>query len=122
MPSFPVGMNCPANENAMMLSNSVVKANAPVAPSLPRRIFERATGLANSGSSDCRSRSPAVVSMARAMPPMKAPRMKKYGSIENIMPPRACAVDWSRSAISSGRVIVGEMPRATRRRVLVRCA
>lgn len=27
----------------------------------------------------CRSRSPAVVSMASAMPPMKAPRMKKIG-------------------------------------------
>ena len=31
--------------------------------------------------------------MARAMPPMKPPRMKKYGSMENRLLERLCAVD-----------------------------
>ena len=76
-----------------MLSSTLVNANVQIAASLPARICQRGTGLTNSGSSDWRSRSPAVVSIASDMPPMNAPRMKKYGSIANTGPLRVCAVD-----------------------------
>ena len=77
--------------------------------------FQRATGLISKGSIDWRSRSPAVVSIASGMPPMKAPRMKKYGSTPNMFPLRLCGVDWSRLATTMGRATVGEIPRTTRR-------
>jgi hypothetical protein len=39
---------------------------------LPLMIAPRDAGVASSGSSDCRSRSPAVASIATCMPPMNA--------------------------------------------------
>ena len=48
-----------------------------VAAILPSMSWSRVTGSDNSGSSDPRSRSPAVVSMARYMPPMSSANMKK---------------------------------------------
>ena len=58
--------------------------------------------------------------MARAMPLMNTPRMKKYGSMPNIMPPRAWAVDWSRLATTSGRSssVTAARDHAHRRRLL----
>ena len=54
---------------------------------------QRDTGLAKSGSSDCRSRSPAVRSMDRYMPPTKMASTMKYGRMANNCPARDCGVD-----------------------------
>ncbi len=51
--------------------------NTQVAAILPSSNWLRVTGSASSGSSEPRSRSPAVVSMARYMPPMSSANMKK---------------------------------------------
>ena len=48
-----------------------MRLNAAAAYNLPSRIRARGTGLISSGSSEWRSRSPAVESMASHMPPMK---------------------------------------------------
>ncbi len=92
MPSFSVGMKRPTTPNAARLISRLADENRQIAASLPARIFQRDTGLANSGSSDWRSRSPAVRSIARYMPPMNTVSTKKYGRIENINAARACAV------------------------------
>ena len=52
-------------------------AKAKVALSLPRMICAREAGLISSGSSDWRSRSPAVASMARYMPPRNTLRISR---------------------------------------------
>ena len=79
-----------AIENATRLSIMLTIANENVAPSFPSTICARVAGLASSGSSDCRSRSPAVVSIARYMPPRKAPNTRRYGRKLSSCPARCC--------------------------------
>ena len=47
---------------------------------LPPTNAARDAGVASSGSRDCRSRSPAVVSIAKCAPPMKAKMVRIIGS------------------------------------------
>ena len=51
--------------------------NTQVAAILPRMSWSRVTGSASKGSSEPRSRSPAVVSMARYIPPINIAKIKK---------------------------------------------
>ena len=57
--------NCALSLNARRVSSSEVMPTSPAAAILPLTIAPRVAGVASSGSSDCRSRSPAVTSMIR---------------------------------------------------------
>jgi hypothetical protein len=65
MPSASSGMNCNTTPNAARVSSSEIDMNADVASILPTINSARRTGNASNGSSEPRSRSPAVVSIAR---------------------------------------------------------
>jgi hypothetical protein len=75
-------------------------------------IASRDAGVASSGSSDWRSRSPAVASIASCMPPMKASSSNRYGSSCCVRSKRASGVATSRVPTSNGRATAGWMPRA----------
>ncbi len=81
--------------------------NTAVARILALMIDSRATGVASSGSSDCRSRSPAVASIASCMPPMNASSSSRYGSICCDRSKRASGVATSRVPTCSGLATAG---------------
>ena len=65
MPSSASGTKRMARANAQVARMRVRMQNRAVAASLPRAKWSRATGSVSKGSREPRSRSPAVVSMAR---------------------------------------------------------
>jgi hypothetical protein len=68
----PAGTSANATRYITSVTSNDSSVNVAVARILPLMIASRETGVASSGSSDCRSRSPAVASMASCMPPTKA--------------------------------------------------
>ncbi len=93
--------------NATRLSASEASAKKAVAPSLPAMICQRGTGVISSGSSDLRSRSPAVVSMAMCIEPTNTAIRMKYGRNASTWPPLDVGVDRSSIWLSIGRVRSG---------------
>ena len=75
----PSGTSAKASQNAnsVMLNDSSV--NIAVAKIFALMMISRDTGVASSGSSDWRSRSPAVASIASCMPPMNAKQQQQVG-------------------------------------------
>ena len=64
-----------------MLIASAPRANAQVAIHLPNTISRLAIGVRSSGTNDRRSRSPAVMSIATAIPPVKTDTSAKTDSM-----------------------------------------
>ena len=77
MPSCCNGMNFSAKKNEQRLIARDSAMNTQVAAILPNISWARVTGSASNGSSEPRSRSPAVVSIARYMPPISIAKIKK---------------------------------------------
>jgi len=103
--------------NATSVSSSDTNPTTQAAPILPLTMALREPGVASNGSSDCRSRSPAVVSITRYAPPMNEVRVSSTGSsIDSIMPRLASVLAMSWVAMSSGRATCASTPRAIRRR------
>ncbi|MBW3551355.1 MAG: methyltransferase domain-containing protein [Proteobacteria bacterium] len=83
---------------------------------LTMTIEPRVAGVASSGSSDWRSRSPAVASRIRYAPPRNEVRISRYGRMKDNSTPRlASTVATSRVPRLTGRVTAGSMPRAISR-------
>ena len=72
MPKAPMGIQGSTTRNATRVRASEAIANTIVVSILPLMICHRGTGLISSGSSDFRSFSPAVVSIARWVAPVNA--------------------------------------------------
>ena len=102
--------------NESRISSIETMPSSAAAAILPLTSAPREAGVASSGSSDCRSRSPAVVSMARCEPPMKAKMVRIIGSrmVMN-MPLLASGVARSRVPVFNGAATIGLIPRASRR-------
>ena len=104
--------------NDSRISSIDSRPSSTAASILPPTSAARGTGVASSGSSDCRSRSPAVVSIARWAPPMKAKMVRISGSSIAMNELRlASAVARSRVPTLSGAAMPGSMPRTSRRRL-----
>ena len=102
------------NDNRISSIDSSPSSTA--ASILPPTSAPRATGVASSGSSDCRSRSPAVVSIAKWAPPMKAKMVRIIGS-RMLMNELffASGVAMSRMPTCSGAATPGLIPRISSR-------
>ena len=72
MPKAPTGMRGSTILNETRVRAKDAMANTVVVIILPLMICQRGTGLISRGSSDLRSFSPAVVSIARCVAPVKA--------------------------------------------------
>ena len=79
----------------------------PEAPILARTSEERGTGAAKSGSSDWRSRSPAVTSMAMGIPPVNMAMTRKKGMVARSMAARLAGVETSSRSTASGSITAG---------------
>ena len=102
--------------SASRISSSEAMPIITDASILPLTMAPRAAGVASNGSSDCRSRSPAVVSIARWMPPRNAEINSRIGSIADSMMPRlASGVARSRVPTPTGTPTTGLIPRASMR-------
>ena len=77
IPNFASGTNGSAIANVARFRASASIINRQVAAILPSISAVRLTGRASSGSSEPRSRSPAVLSMARFMPPASSESTQK---------------------------------------------
>ena len=95
MSRLSIGKKSTAKTKAIRPSANATKPKKVVASNLPPMICQRGKGLINSGSSERRSRSPAVVSVAMCMLPTNAMIKMKYGRNDSIWPPRASGVAWS---------------------------
>ena len=113
--AMPVA-NCALSLIASSDSSRVHSPSRHAAAILPLTMAPREAGVASSGSSDCRSRSPAVASSTSAAPPRKAVMIRKYGSITDSISPRwASGVATSRVPTLTGCATEASMPRASRR-------
>ena len=126
--SLPIAMNLTSSElptprpmlalnlNDSRISRIAVNPTRVDASILPLTRAPRGAGVASSGSSDCRSRSPAVVSMTRCEPPMKADIISRIGRMtDSRMPRLASAVARSRVPTLTGMATAGLTPRAISR-------
>lgn len=114
-PRFEVD-SCALNLKASKVSNSDTMPITQAAAILPLTIALRGAGVASKGSSDWRSRSPAVASRISEAPPRNDVITSSTGSSIAIICPRlASAVARSCAAISSGLPTCASMPRASRR-------
>jgi hypothetical protein len=91
------------------------REKAAAASHLPVARADDGTAWQSSDSSEPRSRSPAVVSIATFMPPTKAASRKKSGSEPSTRLARAMAVEMSSGWTRSGWVIAGSTPRESSR-------
>ena len=82
---------------------------------LPAANAERGAGFTSSGSSEPRSRSPAVESIAICIPPVNAASTMNSGMKFRICAARCCALETSTSSTSTAVAIAGLTPRATSR-------
>ena len=83
------------------VSASVAAPKAAVAPILASTIAERGRGAAKRGSSDCRSRSPAVTSMAMGIPPVNMAITRKKGMVASNMAARLAGVETSTTGVGA---------------------
>ena len=102
---------------AAVVSSTPSTAAQVAASHLPAAIAIRGAGLTSSGSSDPRSRSPAVESVAICIPAVNAARTMNSGMKPRMVAARCCALETSRSCTRSGDAIDGLTPRPTRRRL-----
>ncbi len=82
----------------------------------PAARASRRTGFSSSGSSEPRSRSPAVESMASCMPPVSAAMTSSSGRMLSCVASRCCELDTSTSSIRTALATDGATPRAISRR------
>ena len=101
--------------NAISVSTDAKRPNTQVVSHFPAARAVRDTGLTSRGSSDWRSRSPAVVSMATLSPPMKAAMIRNIGSMTKSRAADCAGVARSRSSTRTAWMTLGLTPRATRR-------
>ena len=92
---------------------------AAVAAHLPAPMAIAGAPVRSSGSSDRRSRSPAVVSMATLIPITNVDTRRKTGSTLSATAALARSVDTSTSSTRSGDATSGVMPLAIRRTVAI---
>ena len=108
--------------HSTVVRHTLTIAASVAAIHLPATNATRGAGFTSSGSSDPRSRSPAVESVAICMPPTKPATMMNIGMNVRICAARCCAVETSISSIASGRMAAGLTPRMMRRRLLISAA
>ena len=89
--------------HSTVVRHTLTIAASAAASHLPATNATRGAGLTSSGSSDPRSRSPAVESVAICMPPAKPAIMMNIGMNVRICAARCCALETSISSIASGR-------------------
>ena len=114
-----IPMSCSGRNRGMFALSAVVSTTAVMAMSaaamhLPATIAIRGAGLTSSDSSDPRSRSPAVESVAIDIPPTKAARMMNIGMKLSTWAARCWAVEISISSSFSGVTPAGLTPREIR--------
>ena len=90
---------------------------AATAPHLPSTSDTREAGVISSGSSDPRSRSPAVVSSAALSAPYSTAISTKNGSMPVKRAARDCGLARSRSCTSTTSIVAGATPRNASRSV-----
>ena len=95
---------------------SVTAMKNAVAANFPATSAPREAGNVSSGSSDPRSRSPAVESTATCTPPSRQAKSRKYVNMPSSSTERPDGVDTSSESTAIGRATVGSTPRNCKRR------
>ena len=91
---------------------------AATAAHLPTTTAQRGGGFISNGSSEPRSRSPAVVSSAALRAPYSTAMMTKNGSMKVYCEPRVRTLARSRSSTRSGSSTAGATPRSASARTV----
>ena len=118
MPSCSSGTKRIMSRLSTSVSSEATRPNTHVASHLPAVSADRDTGLTSSGSSDRRSRSPAVVSIATLSPPTNAATIRNIGNPASNRAADCAGVARSSSSTRTAWTTPGWTPRAIRRSAL----